>query len=292
LDAPGAKFVVGGTQGFNIVVYRNGATVSIPVTIGSPSGMDLDTVLATFNTALAGSGVTAGVGSDGKLAFMGSVAFTARVAGGFGSNMIVTGADTLTNTANYTVTGCGIYSAAPGGETLTFQNDSGSTSVSLTASETLASAAAKINAATAPLGIYAVYNPTESGLSFQSVKSFSASTDATTANHAFTTTGLQVTTPGVIQNNAMDAIGAIDKAVQSLGLVQGRVGAGENKLQYAISLAQSQIASFSAAESQIRDADVAAQAANLTKSQVLMQTSVAAMAQANQIPQAVLKLIQ
>ena len=81
-------------------------------------------------------------------------------------------------------------------------------------------------------------------------------------------------------------------AVQALGLVQGKVGAGENKLQYAINLAQSQISSFSAAESQIRDADVAAQAANLSKSQVLAQTSIAAMAQANQIPQSVLKLLQ
>jgi flagellin len=292
LDAPGAKFVIGGTQNFGIHVYENGANVNIPVTIGSPSGMDLDTVLATFNSALAGSGITAGVSSNGTLELTGSVAFTAVAGGGFGSNMILSGPGTLTNTANYTVTGCAIYSPAPGGETLTFQNGSGSASVSLTASETRASAASKINAATASLGIYAVYDPTGSGLSFQSVKPFSASTDATTANHTFTATGLQVTTPGVIQNNAADAIDAIDKAVQSLGLVQGRVGAGENKLQYAINLAQSQIASFSAAESQIRDADIAFQAANLTKAQVLQQTSIAAMAQANQIPQTVLKLIQ
>ena len=131
---------------------------------------------------------------------------------------------------NYTVNGCGIYSAAPGGETLNFQNGLGSASVSPTASETVASAAAKINAATASLGIYAVYNPTSSGLSFQSVKPFSASTDATTANHTFTATGVQVTTPGVIQNNAADAIGAINKAVKSLGLVQGRVGAGKARV--------------------------------------------------------------
>jgi flagellin len=92
--------------------------------------------------------------------------------------------------------------------------------------------------------------------------------------------------------NAKTAITTIDTAVSNLGLVQGVVGAGQNKLNYAIGLAQSQISNFSAAESQIRDADVAAAAANLSKSQVLMQTSVAAMAQANQEPQAVLKLLQ
>jgi flagellin len=69
-------------------------------------------------------------------------------------------------------------------------------------------------------------------------------------------------------------------------------GDGENTLNYAISLAQSQITNFSAAESQIKDADIAQQAANLTKAQVLQQASIAAMAQANSAPQAVLKLLQ
>jgi flagellin len=70
------------------------------------------------------------------------------------------------------------------------------------------------------------------------------------------------------------------------------VGAGENTLNYAINLAQSQISNFSAAESSIKDANVATQAANLSKSQVLTQTAVAALAQANSEPQAVLKLLQ
>ena len=81
-------------------------------------------------------------------------------------------------------------------------------------------------------------------------------------------------------------------AVSSLGSVQGRVGSGQNKLGYAISLAQSQITSFSAAESRVRDADVAAEAANLTKAQVLQQASLAAMAQANSAPQNVLALLR
>ena len=85
---------------------------------------------------------------------------------------------------------------------------------------------------------------------------------------------------------------AINQAVTLLGTVQGKVGAGENDLQYAIQLAQSQVSNFSAAESQIRDADIATEAANLTKAQVLEQSSVAALAQANSAPQALLKLLQ
>jgi len=92
--------------------------------------------------------------------------------------------------------------------------------------------------------------------------------------------------------HALTAIGHLGTAVTTLGLTQGRVGTGENDLNYSISLAQSQITNNSAAESRIRDADVAAEAANLTKAQVLEQSSVAALAQANAAPQALLKLLQ
>jgi flagellin len=113
---------------------------------------------------------------------------------------------------------------------------------------------------------------------------FSASAGAV----AVTAATLSATATG----NALNAITAIDSAVGALGLVQGKVGTGENTLQYAIQLAQSQISSFSGAQSSIRDADVAAEAANLSKAQVLAQASVAALVQANAMPQAVLALLK
>jgi flagellin len=88
------------------------------------------------------------------------------------------------------------------------------------------------------------------------------------------------------------AVSAVSAAVQALGTAQAAIGKGENQLNYAINLASSQITNFSAAESQIRDADVAQQAANLTKAQTLQQASIAAMAQANSAPQAVLALLK
>jgi flagellin len=92
--------------------------------------------------------------------------------------------------------------------------------------------------------------------------------------------------------NALTALDHLTTAISNLGLVQGSVGTGENELNYAVQLAQSQISSFSAAQSSIRDADVATEAANLTKAQILEQSSVAALAQANTAPQALLKLLQ
>jgi flagellin len=94
------------------------------------------------------------------------------------------------------------------------------------------------------------------------------------------------------QLGAQAAVTAIATAIGRLGSAQAAVGKGQNQLAYAVSLAQSQITNFSAAESQIRDANVAQQAANLSKAQVLSQASIAAMAQANSAPQAVLSLLR
>jgi flagellin len=94
------------------------------------------------------------------------------------------------------------------------------------------------------------------------------------------------------KEGALQAVNALATAVTLLGGAQAAVGKGQNQLNYAIGLAQSQISNFAAAESRIRDADVAAEAANLTKAQVLQQASMAAMAQANSAPQAVLALLK
>ena len=91
---------------------------------------------------------------------------------------------------------------------------------------------------------------------------------------------------------AMLALTAISGAVSGLGAAQAVVGKAENQLNYAIDLSQSQITNFSSAESRIRDTDVAADAANLTKSQIMAQATVAAMGQANSAAQAVLALLR
>ena len=117
--------------------------------------------------------------------------------------------------------------------------------------------------------------------------------DLSGAANKVDTTGLGITGNGVgTKANALTALTNLTTAISNLGLVQGAVGTGENELNYAVQLAQSQISSFSAAQSSIRDADVATEAANLTKAQILEQSSVAALAQANAAPQALLKLLQ
>jgi flagellin len=80
--------------------------------------------------------------------------------------------------------------------------------------------------------------------------------------------------------------------VQNLGGIQANVGKAQNQLNFAVSLASTQLTNLSASESRIRDADLAQEAANLTKAQILTQAGVAALAQANSAPQAVLNLLK
>lgn len=110
---------------------------------------------------------------------------------------------------------------------------------------------------------------------------------------AVDSTGLGIDSQAVdTAAHAATAIGKIETAISTLGSGQGTVGAGENDLNYAVQLANSQISSYSSAESDIRDADIATEAANLSKTQALSQASIAALAQANAMPQSVLKLLQ
>ena len=94
------------------------------------------------------------------------------------------------------------------------------------------------------------------------------------------------------QASAQNAVTALTNAVSALGKAQAVIGRGQNQFNYAINLAQSQLTNLTTAESRIRDADLAAEAANLTKAQILLQAGVAALAQANAAPQAVLSLLK
>jgi len=92
--------------------------------------------------------------------------------------------------------------------------------------------------------------------------------------------------------NAENAVTALTNAVTTLGQSQAAVGKGENLFNYAINLAQSQVTNEAASESGIRDANMAQEASNLSKAQILVQAGTAALAQANSAPQAILTLLR
>jgi flagellin len=92
--------------------------------------------------------------------------------------------------------------------------------------------------------------------------------------------------------HAAAAVTAIATAVGRLGTSQGNVGALENRLQFATQLAQSQSVNNNAADSRIRDANVAEESANMTKFNILTQSGIAALSQANQSSSAILSLLR
>ena len=81
-------------------------------------------------------------------------------------------------------------------------------------------------------------------------------------------------------------------AIDTVAAKRWNLGAKMNRLDNAVSIMQAQLQNLTAAESQIRDADMAEEVANLTRFQILSQVGLAAMAQANAVPQGVLALLQ
>ena len=89
-----------------------------------------------------------------------------------------------------------------------------------------------------------------------------------------------------------DAIDAIDKALDIINDKRAGFGAAQNRFEAVISNLQVNVENQSAARGRIMDADFAAETANLSRAQILQQAGTAMVAQANQLPQQVLQLLQ
>jgi flagellin len=99
--------------------------------------------------------------------------------------------------------------------------------------------------------------------------------------------GLSVTASA----EALTALAEIETAISSVTAARGKVGAVQNRLQRSVSALSVSSENLQAAESAIRDADIAYEIAQLTRNQILVQTSTAMVGQSNLIPQSVLQLL-
>jgi flagellin len=87
-------------------------------------------------------------------------------------------------------------------------------------------------------------------------------------------------------------INGLDAAINDVNSQRAVYGATENRFNAVVSNLQSGVVNQSAAKSRITDADFATETANLSRAQILQQAGTAMVAQANQLPQGVLKLLQ
>jgi flagellin len=92
--------------------------------------------------------------------------------------------------------------------------------------------------------------------------------------------------------SAADALPGIRKALNEISTMRGTIGAGMNRLLAGISVMQTQARNTLAAESSIRDANMAEEITNMTKFQILAQTGISALATSNVNSQMVLRLLQ
>ena len=91
---------------------------------------------------------------------------------------------------------------------------------------------------------------------------------------------------------AQKALGIIDNSISSISEARSSIGAVENRLQVTISNLQSANENLTAANSSIADVDVAAESANMTRNNILMQAGVSVLSQANQAPSLALSLLK
>jgi flagellin len=110
---------------------------------------------------------------------------------------------------------------------------------------------------------------------------------ANSSSAGYAISGLAVTSHAA----ASLAIASLDNALSIISTERARLGSLENRLEFAIANLNSAHEKITSAESRIRDADIALETLNMTRQQILQQAGVAAQAQANLIPQALLALL-
>lgn len=300
LSLNGGKTLMASTQDISVTTQAGTKKITIS---GGADGLTQQQLVDQVNAGLSGTGVTASIDpTTNKIGFNSADGFTVDVAAATNGSAGIGTVDTFQN-GFYNMGGTAVTGATA--QHISFALSSGATVKVAISGGSIDQQEADLRAGLKDSGIQVMRDG--NNFSFQSKVNFTMATDGTAPMFGLnagdgTLDGTATLTTGVTNKyngttgantaNGDAALLAIEAAVTKLGKVQGQIGAGQNTLQYAVNLAQSQISNFSSAESRIRDADVAAEAANLTKAQVLQQASMAAMAQANSAPQAVLALLR
>lgn len=92
--------------------------------------------------------------------------------------------------------------------------------------------------------------------------------------------------------DAQATLADLDDAVDAINAALASIGAAQNRLDFAYENVRTTIENYAAAESTIRDADMAQEMSTFTKNQILQQAGTAMLAQANAAPQVILRLLQ
>lgn len=138
-----------------------------------------------------------------------------------------------------------------------------------------------------------VLNSTSTTVTFQVGADDTTNDRITVSSVDATASGVSVDTLGVdTVANSQSALTSLDTAVSTVASLRASFGTAQNRLESTIRSIAVSVENTSAAESRIRDVDVASETANLTRAQVLQQAGIAVLAQANLTSQSALSLLQ
>ena len=263
------------------------------------------TTLAAAMQTAGGAGVTATVGASGEITIANTNG-TALAIGGAQASAL--GMPTTVAATTGSATTSGVVGGLTGLPSLASEGFSiNGTSIDLSGAKSLQDVSDAINAAGIS-GVTAAVNGAGNGVNFYSAgalkiadtggniiganaKDVNAGATYTAGNSAASGGSLS---GGNVQSvdSANDLISRVDVALKTVSDFAAQLGAVQNRFQSTISTVAAQTTNLQASQSTIRDADFAAETANLSKASVLQQAGISVLAQANSNPQQVLKLLQ
>ena len=295
--APSATGVAAG----NITVTGNGQSTAVSYA-GGASAKD---IASKLNGAI--GGLTATASTEVKLGVTGAGPSNFKLAVGSSGTVDFVGVTDLASLAdqlksNSAKLGISVnYDSVNG--SLSVKSDSGE-NLSFSGADTAAQGAITVSAkdgsgnfaTAAALG--SATKVVNGAVQLDSAKGYSLSDTGTGVSAVFGTATVSSTKKTISQtdvtsiDNAQNALAIIDKAIGTIDGVRSGLGATQNRLTTTADNLQNIQKNSTAARSTIQDVDFAAETAELTKQQTLQSASTAILSQANQLPSAVLKLLQ
>lgn len=308
----------------NVTGVVSGLTIN-GYSVGSSASMN--ELVRNINRDVSGlTGVTAVLNSDGSITLSNTTGNDITV-GGVTNNSGLTASTyhgylALSATNNATITvGTDSSTGATGMNTFGFNVSNGASTVTGTAVTTNALAAGDIVINGVSVGPSASGSVDDMVLAINSVSTQSGVTASKTGNSIMlvSSNGADIRITGTSaatiakagfteQGGSSEAVGSglrvsnlananiaitrIDAAINTVSQIRGNFGSVQNRLDSTVSNLQNISLNLSTANSQITDADFAAETANFSKSQILVQAGVAMLAQAKQLPQEVMQLLK
>jgi len=276
-------------------------------------------VATAINTGASSFGVTATATNDAYLydfscTSSSSVSFTLEYGGATNANVSVSAENVSSTDFSTLIAAINGQSGTTGITATSVTYDDGSstyTGLKLTASDGRNIGITDFSGGTAGTAVFAADDSATSTTTFDSTNTSSVAvgslslsstegpiTLAAASTQVFSSASAQSSFSSVntvdisSASGASSALAVIDAALDSINSGRGTLGAYQNRFESVVTSSQVAAENLSASRSRILDADFAAETAALTKAQILQQSGIAMLAQANALPQNVLALLQ